>query len=81
VAAPIPVKSLCVLLFAKFFSCYETQQLKLGTGTAIWWVTEPHYGRKKFYKTAPERKNGKKLGSTLVDRNTLAYFTKGFTGE
>jgi len=24
------------------FSCYETQQLILGTGTAIWWVTEPH---------------------------------------
>jgi hypothetical protein len=26
----------------KFFSCYEPQQLTLGTGTAIWWVTEPH---------------------------------------
>jgi hypothetical protein len=25
-----------------FFSCSETQQLILGTGTAIWWVTEPH---------------------------------------
>jgi hypothetical protein len=25
-----------------FFSCYETQQLICGTGTAIWWVTEPH---------------------------------------
>ncbi len=25
----------------KIFSCYETQQLILGTGTAIWWVTEP----------------------------------------
>jgi hypothetical protein len=25
-----------------FFSCYETQQLILGTGTAIWWLTEPH---------------------------------------
>ncbi len=25
------------------FSCYETQQLILGTGTAIWWVTEPHW--------------------------------------
>ena len=24
------------------FTCYETQQLILGTGTAIWWVTEPH---------------------------------------
>jgi hypothetical protein len=27
----------------KFFSCcYETQSLILGTGTAIWWLTEPH---------------------------------------
>ncbi len=25
----------------KNFSCYETKQLILGTGTAIWWVTEP----------------------------------------
>jgi hypothetical protein len=24
------------------FTCYETQQLILWTGTAIWWVTEPH---------------------------------------
>ncbi len=41
-AAPIPVKSWCILLFANFFSCYETQQLILGTGAATWWVTEPH---------------------------------------
>ncbi len=26
----------------KNFNCYETQQLLLGTGSAIWWVTEPH---------------------------------------
>ncbi len=26
----------------KNFICYKTQQLILGTGTAIWWVTEPH---------------------------------------
>jgi hypothetical protein len=26
----------------KNFSCYEAQLLRLGTGTAIWWVTEPH---------------------------------------
>jgi hypothetical protein len=26
----------------KIFTCYETQQLILGTGTAIWWVTESH---------------------------------------
>ncbi len=24
------------------FSCYEPQQLILGTGAAIWWVTQPH---------------------------------------
>jgi hypothetical protein len=27
----------------KIFNYYETQQLILGTGTAIWWVTEPHW--------------------------------------
>jgi hypothetical protein len=32
-----------------FFSCNETQQLILGTGTAIWWLTEPHYG--DFYNS------------------------------
>jgi hypothetical protein len=26
----------------KFLSCYETELLIFGTGTAIWWVTEPH---------------------------------------
>jgi hypothetical protein len=29
----------------KNFSCYETQQFILGTGNAIWWVTEPHYAK------------------------------------
>jgi hypothetical protein len=24
------------------FGCYETKLLILGTGTAIWWLTEPH---------------------------------------
>ncbi len=28
--------------FQKKFNCYETQRLILGTGTAFWWVTEPH---------------------------------------
>ncbi len=27
----------------KKFSFYKTQQLILGTGIAIWWLTEPHY--------------------------------------
>jgi len=31
----------------KKFSCYETQQLILRTGTAIWWVTEPHWNYAK----------------------------------
>jgi len=30
-----------------FFIYYETQQLIFGTGTAIWWVTEPHYTRER----------------------------------
>jgi hypothetical protein len=30
-------------LKAKKNCCYETQQLILWTGTAIWWMTEPHY--------------------------------------
>jgi hypothetical protein len=41
-----------------FFSYYETQQLILGTGTAIWWLTEPHWISLK----------------TLADTNALAYF-------
>jgi hypothetical protein len=41
-----------------FFSCYETQQLILGTGTAIWWVTEPHCVR-KLMKNKLEKEGGK----------------------
>ncbi len=26
-----------------FLSCFKTQQLILGTGIAIWWLTEPHW--------------------------------------
>jgi hypothetical protein len=36
------LKASAVFSLQKFFSCYETQQLILGTGTAIWWLTEPH---------------------------------------
>jgi hypothetical protein len=36
------LKASALFSLQKFFSCYETQQLILGTGTAIWWVTEPH---------------------------------------
>jgi hypothetical protein len=37
------LKSSAFFSLQKKFSCYETQQLILGTGTAIWWMTEPHY--------------------------------------
>jgi hypothetical protein len=44
-----------------FFSCYETQQLILGTGAAIWWLTEPHYpdhgGQRKPFATLKPRPN------------------------
>jgi hypothetical protein len=36
------LKASAFFALQKNFSCYETQQLILGTGTAIWWVTEPH---------------------------------------
>jgi hypothetical protein len=36
------LKASAFFSFLKKISCYETQQLILGTGTAIWWVTEPH---------------------------------------
>ena len=42
-AAPIQVKASAFFSLQIFFSSYEKQQLILGTGTAIWWVTEPHY--------------------------------------
>ncbi len=35
------LKASAFFALQNFFSCYETQQLTLGTGTAIWWVTEP----------------------------------------
>ena len=41
-AARIPDKSLCVLNLVKKLWWFKTQQLVLVTGTAIWWVTEPH---------------------------------------
>ncbi len=37
------LKATAFFSFQKKFSCYETQQLILGTGIAIWWVTEPHW--------------------------------------
>jgi hypothetical protein len=36
------LKASAFFTLQNFFSCNETQQLILGTGTAIWWVTEPH---------------------------------------
>ncbi len=34
----------------KIFSCYKTQQLILGTGIAIWWLTEPHLEKRRLKK-------------------------------
>ena len=43
-AAPIPVKSQCLLLFAKTFSqLYEKQQLILGIIYATQWMMEPYW--------------------------------------
>ena len=36
------LKASAFFYLQNFFSCSETQQLILGTGTAIWWVTETH---------------------------------------
>jgi hypothetical protein len=36
------LKDSALLSLQKKFSCYETQQLILGTGTTIWWLAEPH---------------------------------------
>jgi len=44
-AAPIQVKSVCLLLFAKKFSLlYEMQQLILGISYAIKCMMEPYWG-------------------------------------
>jgi hypothetical protein len=36
-----------------FFSCYKTQQLILGTGIAIWCLTEPHWTRAPYVPVCP----------------------------
>ncbi len=36
------LKTSAFFSFQKKISCYETHQRILETGTAIWWVTEPH---------------------------------------
>jgi hypothetical protein len=42
-AACIPVKSWLIWLLVKKSLLLKMQQLILGTGTAIWWSTEPHF--------------------------------------
>jgi hypothetical protein len=42
-AAPIPVKSYCLLLFEKIFIVNKYNKLILGMGNAIWWVIVPYY--------------------------------------
>ncbi len=67
-AAPIPVKSECLLLFAKTFSCYEMQQLILEIGNAIQWVIEP-YCTRIIYGTGHWRY----LAIVNYDRKILKY--------
>ncbi len=45
-----------------FFS-YETLQLILGTGTAIWWVTEPHYNHLYLWTMVKASKTGKSFSN------------------
>ncbi len=47
-AACIPVKSQLIWLLVKKTLLLKIQQLILGTGTAVWWLTEPHYFRVKI---------------------------------
>ncbi len=42
-SARISVKSWCILLSVKEIVVVKMQQLMLGTGTTIWWVTEPEF--------------------------------------
>jgi hypothetical protein len=36
------LKAIAFFSLQKNLSCYKTQQHILGTGIAIWWLTEPH---------------------------------------
>jgi hypothetical protein len=58
-------------LCKKKFSRYETQQIILGTGTAIWWVTEPRCLH--LYKNAENE--AKRHSSRLVDEMALEQMT------
>ncbi len=50
-AARIHVKSQCILYFGKNeLWWFKTQQLILGTGTAIWWVTELQCAQQYFFQ-------------------------------
>jgi hypothetical protein len=45
------LKASAFFFLQKKFSCYKTQQLILGTGIAIWWLTEAHSSnRSKFHR-------------------------------
>jgi hypothetical protein len=47
-ATRIPIKSECFLLMVNKLWLLKMQQLILGTGTAIWCVTEPDCGMNEF---------------------------------
>jgi len=52
----------------------KTQQLILGTGTAIWWVTEPHSWNIKIFLCL-ETSGGQSLNLRL---NGGYFFNAGF---
>jgi hypothetical protein len=47
-AARILVKASAFCIWQNKLWWFKIQQLILGTGTAIWWVTEPHFDGKIF---------------------------------
>ncbi len=52
-----------------FFSYHETQQLIHGTGTAIWWVTEPHLR----YRAPQSRKNSFFFRVSSIQNNYINF--------
>ena len=58
----------------KKFSCYETQQLILGTSAAIWWVTEPHYiFKSQMFFNGKEQRGAERSGSERCGAEPVSY--------
>ncbi len=64
-AAPIPVKSYCLLLFEKKISCYKTLQLILGVGNTIYWLMEPYQETRQLMTLQPTEEVKKDSSLTL----------------